>query len=152
MAYDSFYSGLSTRASVNEILTLAVATKKEIEELFAQVQAYSLKAAYSYKKLPNASGFLVDPEVATIQHITLTEVTTPITIKIPDDPAIARQVTVILNQGAGARKVTWPSNIVWSAGTAPILSFEPGVEDVITLLFVKGLNRVYGFFNGGSFA
>lgn len=39
MAYDTFYSELSTRGSVSEVLNLAIATKEEIETLGAEVIA-----------------------------------------------------------------------------------------------------------------
>lgn len=152
MAYDGFYSGLSTRGSVNEILNLAEATRQKIEALYEQVKAYSLKAAYSHETVLVGVGYEVDPDTATVFHLTLSADSTAITARMPEDPKLDRQTTLIINQGPGARKITWGPNIIWPGGIAPVLSFEAGKEDVVTLLFMPSKGKIYGFFNGGSFA
>lgn len=47
MAYDGFFAGLSTRASVNEILNLAIKTKNEAEDIAVRIKASEENAQLS---------------------------------------------------------------------------------------------------------
>jgi hypothetical protein len=64
MAYDSFYSDLSTRGSANEILNLAVATKKEIEAASLTVVASAESARISANE---ARGYALQAQQAAAQ-------------------------------------------------------------------------------------
>lgn len=56
MAYDGFYSELSTRGSTNEILNLAIQTKEEIEVLVDQAQVSADEAAAAGSAAGSAAG------------------------------------------------------------------------------------------------
>ena len=152
MAYDGMYGELSTRGAVNETLNLAIATKDECEELLAQVQSYALKAAYTFTRQSPTSAYLVDPDVATVHHLTLSRANVAINCAFPTDPDLGRQVTLILKQGAGSNLVTWDPKIKWAGDMPPVLSYDINREDVVTILFLGDDTKAYGFFNGASFA
>lgn len=91
-------------------------------------------------------------EVAVLR-IALTAAMTEIQITgLPAEAGITKQITLIFNQGVGARQVTWPSSIVWPNGRKPVLSFAPGAEDIVTLMICGSDTKLYGFFSGGSFS
>jgi len=48
----------------------------------------------------------------------------------------------IIQGGAGSFTVTWPANIKWGSGTAPVLSTAPGAVDVIS--FVSNGTNYHG--------
>lgn len=49
-----------------------------------------------------------------------------------------------LTQGTGANKISWPSNIIWSYGREPVLTFTQNSIDVIQFLTVDGGSTWYG--------
>lgn len=53
------------------------------------------------------------------------------TITNPSDAVRTSQMfTMALTQGTGANLVAWPSNVKWSYGRAPVLSYKQGVRDI----------------------
>lgn len=61
------------------------------------------------------------------------------------------QIVLILEQGTGANKVQWPANIEWAYSRAPVLSFEKGKQDIVTLFKMYNVDKWYGVFSGGWF-
>lgn len=61
-----------------------------------------------------------------------------------------KQVTLALVQGTGANLVVWPSSIRWAHGRVPVLSYEAGQVDLVTLLYI-GNATWRGFFAAGGF-
>lgn len=90
-------------------------------------------------------------EVAVVRLMLTADITTIQLSGIPIGAGLSRQVTLILNQGIGSRKVAWPESIIWSRKREPTLSFAAGAEDMITLLACGTDSTLYGFFSGVSF-
>lgn len=56
----------------------------------------------------------------------------------------SQTITMCLTQGTGANKISWPSNIIWSYGREPVLTFTQNSIDVIQFLTVDGGSTWYG--------
>ncbi len=56
----------------------------------------------------------------------------------------SQTITMCLTQGTGANKVSWPSNVIWSYGREPVLTFTQNSIDVIQFLTVDGGSTWYG--------
>lgn len=115
-------------------------------------QEYALQAFYTSADVTAGPSITVGGNGATVTRVTLTADTTGITVEQAPQMGVARQFTLILNQGIGARKVTWSGNVRWADNREPVLSFEPEAEDIVSLLQIGSSSHYYGFFNGGSFA
>ncbi|WP_405125426.1 hypothetical protein ACI51W_00060 (plasmid) [Pseudomonas marginalis] len=50
----------------------------------------------------------------------------------------SQTITMCLTQGTGANKISWPSNVIWSYGREPVLTFTQNSIDVIQFLTVDG--------------
>ena len=104
-------------------------------------------------KTAATSVFAFNIQEVAVLRIALTAALTEIQVTgIPADAGITKQITLIFNQGVGARQVTWPNSIVWANGRKPVLSFAPGAEDIVTLMVCGADTKLYGFFSGGSFS
>jgi hypothetical protein len=55
----------------------------------------------------------------------------------------------ITQDGTGGRTVTWPANVVWVGGAAPVLSSAPGAVDKVFLRYELATDTFYGDFNLG---
>lgn len=56
----------------------------------------------------------------------------------------SQTITMCLTQGTGANKISWPSNVIWSFGREPVLTFTQNSIDVIQFLTVDGGSTWYG--------
>ena len=56
----------------------------------------------------------------------------------------SQTITMFLTQGTGANKISWPSNVIWSYGREPVLTFTQNSIDVIQFLTVDGGSTWYG--------
>lgn len=56
----------------------------------------------------------------------------------------SQTITMLLTQGTGANKISWPSNVKWSYGREPVLTFTKDSIDVIQFLSVDGGSTWYG--------
>lgn len=56
----------------------------------------------------------------------------------------SQTITMCLTQGTGANKISWPSNVKWSYGREPVLTFTKDSIDVIQFLSVDGGSTWYG--------
>ncbi|HBQ6491975.1 TPA: hypothetical protein ACN68R_004360 [Klebsiella pneumoniae] len=56
----------------------------------------------------------------------------------------SQTITMCLTQGTGANKISWPSNVIWSYGREPVLTFAQNSIDVIQFLTVDGGSTWYG--------
>lgn len=117
-----------------------------------KAESYALAAVYSTIQPTVGATLTIGADGKTVIRATLVQPTTTITLGGVVPVGQSRQFTIILNQGVGARQVSWDPTIRWADGRIPTLSFDPGSEDVISILQVGGLAFCYGFFNGGSFA
>lgn len=132
--------------------TLSDASAVKAKASADKAELYALAAVYSTIQPTAGANLIIGADGVTVIRATLVQATTTITLGGTIPAGQSRQFTIILNQGVGARKVTWDPTIRWADGRVPTLSFDPGSEDVISVLQVGGLAFCYGFFNGGSFA
>ncbi|MEG4693211.1 phage tail protein [Enterobacter cloacae] len=56
----------------------------------------------------------------------------------------SQTITMLLKQGTGANKISWPSNVKWSYGREPVLTFTKDSIDVIQFLSIDGGSTWYG--------
>lgn len=56
----------------------------------------------------------------------------------------SQTITMLLTQGTGANKISWPSNVKWSYGREPVLNFTKDSIDVIQFLSIDGGSTWYG--------
>lgn len=56
----------------------------------------------------------------------------------------SQTITMLLTQGTGANKISWPSNVKWSYGREPVLTFTKDSIDVIQFLSIDGGSIWYG--------
>lgn len=61
----------------------------------------------------------------------------------------ARKVDLMLTQGSGANRVQWANTIRWAYGRPPLLSFERGYSDMVSLMTLDNGNTWIGHFSGG---
>ncbi len=61
-----------------------------------------------------------------------------------------KQMTLVIEQGTGANKIIWPSNIHWPYNRKPVLSFTVGKKDLVGLTY-DGNNNWLGQFVSGGF-
>lgn len=134
----------------------------EVAQSIEQASQDLLSIAATVKSLPLGNGYVAQDLSAPDTSLTLdlstgtvlrAELTAPSTVIAIDgattEVGASRYATIILRQGSGANKVEWPDYIRWSYGNPPVLSFEQGQEDVITLMNIGGDSHWYGFLSGG---
>ncbi len=56
----------------------------------------------------------------------------------------SQTITMLLTQGTEANKISWPSNVKWSYGREPVLTFTKDSIDVIQFLSIDGGSTWYG--------
>ncbi|WP_406549374.1 hypothetical protein ACETRY_12850 [Cronobacter malonaticus] len=56
----------------------------------------------------------------------------------------SQTITMLLTQGTGANKISWPSNVKWSYGREPVITFTKDSIDVIQFLSIDGGSTWYG--------
>ena len=61
------------------------------------------------------------------------------------------EVIVILRQGTGANKVSWPNNVDWAYGSEPVLAFQQGKYDRFQLIKLQGQNNWMASTVGGTY-
>lgn len=115
--------------------------------------ASSITASYKFLQLqPGNTTYTLSQQDASAFALTLSTNSTSISISsftLPD--FAARQITLLLTQGSGSNMVTWPSNIKWSQGRAPVLSMQAGAIDIISFMTIDNGITWLGFYNGGWF-
>lgn len=62
-----------------------------------------------------------------------------------------REIIVILRQGTGANKVSWPTNIDWSYDSEPVLAFQQVKYDKFQLVKIHGQANWSGSVIGGHY-
>lgn len=128
---------------------------QDLQSFIALVETGATFKAMSYGNVSSNININVTPEEAIAFHsMTLTVPNTTISFT---EPALLGgtlwSFVVKLKQGTGANLVTWPSNIKWQYGVAPVLPFDSGKEYIVT--FVSNPDNPsmewYGFSDGGVF-
>lgn len=143
-------------ARVEEIETrvndLMVNFNKDTQATVELIKSYTLASVYKFSD--DKSGAETQPinvENGSVLKFILKEKETFFEFSEipPEKDVVARQVTMIIEQGTGANLANWPSTIRWSRNRIPVLSLEKGRMDVVTLMtYDQGINW-FGFFNGG---
>lgn len=141
---------------VNQAKDIQVAVQQQYEQISAwrsQIMEYTMLAVYKYYADSTTDAtYEVDITDATVQMLTISASSTTITLKSPaNETDLCRQLTLIVQQGTGSNKIKWPTTIKWNNGRTPVLSFERGKADVITLLTKDSGASWFGFYNGGWF-
>lgn len=77
------------------------------------------------------------------QSFTLTESVT-LTLSNPVDGG---RYALVIASGAGSFTVTWPAAVLWSAGTAPVITATAAKVDLITLIYNTTAAKYYGAFS-----
>lgn len=77
----------------------------------------------------------INPSLAGSFLLKLTAGQCVLTITNPSpSPSTSQSMIISLEQGTGANIVAWPSNIKWSYGREPVLSYKPGAKDIFQLI------------------
>lgn len=134
---------------------LMVQFNKDTEAKIDLIKSYTLSSTYMFfeNTTPSTDGVTLDVTDGSVLKYTLGAAEVPVNFNAipPETQSVARQLTVIFEQGTGANKVKWPAHVKWSQDREPVLSLEKGRMDVVTLLtYNKGVTWL-GFFNGGWF-
>lgn len=131
---------------------LAAAERQAAQDMNAEVLSLPLGNGYTAATVASAATVVVDVSQGAVLSLTLTVPDTTLTIATPTLAANkSSYCSLILKQGTGANKVTWPNNIKWPHGRAPVLAYELDAEDVITLMTVGTSGVWYGFVGGSWF-
>lgn len=86
----------------------------------------------------SSTAYTVDFNQGNTSRITLTGNCT-LTFNNPYDQA--HYTIELIQDQAGSRTVTWPSNIVWAGGTVPTLTTTANYRDIITLIYDATVNK-----------
>lgn len=151
MAHDGFYAGLSTRATVNEILNDALEVQANIEamqdgiegqiEAINQAYANAEETIYLPYQAPQIEGtptgvaIDLNPNTKYTMYRVVLNGAVPISFINQTIPSGKwRSFELHLVQGIGGDTVSaWPGNVVWNNGDdAPRLSTTVGAVDKIT--------------------
>lgn len=145
---------------IQQYVTQAQNIKNNVDVSYAQISIwhdeilqYQMMAVYEFTdRNISTTTYQIKPLDGSVQRLVLNASTTTMTFATFADGANkARQITLLLKQGTGSNRVTWPSSIRWNNGRAPVLSYLTGRVDVITLLTYDSGTSWYGFYNGGWF-
>lgn len=151
MAHDGFYAGLSTRATVNEILNEALQVKAEIEVMQDDIEdkvgvissayASAEKTIYLPYQAPqitaDTNGAVLDLDHEnkyTMYRVVLNGAVPIVFINQLVPIGKWKSFELHLVQGTGGDTISsWPGNIVWNGGDdAPRLSTTIGDVDKVT--------------------
>lgn len=141
---------------VNEAEGIRDAVKQQYQQIEiwrGEIMQYQMLAVYRfYDDDTTETTYEINTTDATVQLIKVSASTTTFTFKTPNDGTDkCRQLTLMIQQGTGANKIKWPSTVRWNNGREPVLSYENGKIDVITLLTKDSGAKWFGFYNGGWF-
>ena len=75
-------------------------------------------------------------------EITLTDTSNDVTFDDPQDSTAPLILKIIQGAGVTPKTLTWPGNVLWTAGIPPVLSLTAGSVDIIELIALN---------NGGGF-
>lgn len=130
-----------TQALYNQMVELAATARMRYDQL-----------ATTNNNVGSTMTLALEPAGSTRFFMTLNKPTTTVVLagEIATTGLTNRtwECTLFLKQGTGANKVTWPAGIKWAGGRVPVLSFEAGRTDVITLMSTPTLGEFYGFYDG----
>lgn len=94
----------------------------------------------------------IDSTTALTYDITLNQASTSLGITISGETVNTQhELIIILRQGTGANKVTWPANVDWSHQSEPVLSFAQGLYDKFSLTKIQGQANWSAASIGGSY-
>ena len=121
---------------------------QDVDERFPPLERMSSSA---YTEVNPLLAYEVDVSSPIVIDIALESPETTITITNSNPNADrANQTVLLLRQVDGANIVNWPESIRWANGQEPVLSFQSGKMDIVTLMSL-GNGEVIGFSSGSWF-
>lgn len=125
----------------------------EVNTWREEVIKYAMQAVYKYyERSANGQTVTLEMTNGSIQKLILLSSNTTVELNTPaGEENLCRQLTLMLQQGTGSNKVTWPSYIKWNNGRTPTLSYDINKIDIVTLLTKDSGASWFGFYNGGWF-
>jgi hypothetical protein len=101
----------------------------------------------------SAGVLTLDLETGSVFEVVLTANVTSLVFANPPTVGRAGSATLILRQDAtGGRTVAWPSSILWSGGTAPVVTSGANAVDLYGFITRNGGTTWYGFPAGKGFS
>ena len=116
-----------------------------VEKSFIQING-QFYTGESSDLVPTGTTQTINWDDGNVAQIDLTSATGNVTLTLsnPRGNAIYR---VIVVQGATARDLIWPSNVLWPGGTAPVISLGANDIDTIELLYDATEDQYYSTFD-----
>jgi hypothetical protein len=152
-------SGLGALATLNQVGSTQIAAGaldgKPINMQGALLRGPELVdyAETSATPVISAGALTIDLNTASVFEVVLTASVTSLVFANPPTAGRAGSATLILRQDAtGGRTVTWPSSILWSAGTAPLVTAAANAVDIYGFITRNGGTTWYGFPAGQGFS
>ena len=104
-----------------------------------------------YKATISDQAFSIDPKIANTFFFTLQNSNHSLSFETHGLTANkAKEVTVLFKNGTGGNTISNLSNAIsWANGVAPRFSYEINCIDSIRLLFVEGISKPIGYYDGG---
>ena len=134
-------SGLGTLAALNQVGSAQIAAGaldgKPINMQGALLRGAELidYAETSTTPAISAGVLTLDLDTGSVFEVVLTANVTSLVLANPPTAGRAGSITLILKQDAtGNRTLTWPSSILWSGGTAPVVTPAANAVDVYGLI------------------
>jgi hypothetical protein len=59
------------------------------------------------------------------------------------NPGDGGRYVILVNSGAGNFLITWPANVKWGPGGAPLNTQQPSKVDVFTAIYANTTNAYY---------
>ena len=85
----------------------------------------------------------IDWENGNNQKVTLTGNVT-FTFANPQDGI---RVVLVIHTGAGGFTATWPASVLWSGGTAPVITPTAAYTDIVSFVYDATAGKYYGAFS-----
>jgi hypothetical protein len=152
-------SGLGALATLNQVGSAQIAAGaldgKPINMQGALLRGAEIidYAETSATPVISAGVLTLDLDTASVFEVVLTANVTSLVFANPPTAGRAGSVTLILRQDAtGGRTVAWPSSILWSGGTTPIVTPAANAVDVYGFITRNGGTTWYGFPAGKGFS
>ena len=122
--------------------SLAEAVNATGSYVFTGVHTHNARLSYNSNYTESISSasvtgtYNIDWSQRNAYRITMTGPTT-LTFTNPPAADTMQTLTIILEQDAvGSRAITWPTNVRWSYGQAPVITTTPLKRDVFTFITV----------------
>jgi len=110
-----------------------VEVRTNADDGYGGVKAATVTFTPEYSNGNSGAAAAINWALAQKQSVTLSEPTVTLTFSAPPGPG--NFLIRLIQDGAGARAVTWPVSLKWVGGSAPALSVSPGAIDIASFYF-----------------